>query len=254
MSRQIKLAAAVVLGLITAAAVWMWTRQYEDELRSQQYLRLRGDQALVANETILAASMLEIVALPEQFASALASVAEPTENISALVGRRAVQNVPAGSILLKQFFAPELANDLSDQIAAGRRALTVSVSAESTVGYFVRPGSRVDLIGTFLMPDADNSGSQGRMNVETRVLLRDVRILAVGAARSFADYQRVAVNGYGTVTLEVTPQEANLIAFAQQQLSGPLTMVLRPQGEPNDPKSIPAPVGWKSFTAGEGVN
>lgn len=254
MTKQHKLIAAVILGLITAFAAWTWTKQYEGELRSEQFLKLKGNVALVRNETVITDEMIQVVDLPEKFASGLAAVAEPVDSRAALVGRRAIQDVSAGSILLKQFFAPELMADLSSEIAPGSRALTVSVNAESTVGYFVRPGSRVDLIGTFLLPSADNAAFGDRLNIQTRVVLRDVRILAVGTARSFSEYQRLATNGYATVTLQVTPEEANVLAFAQQQLSGPLTMVLRPVNEPNDPKSLPAPVDWKTFSQTEGVN
>lgn len=250
MSTQIKWMVAVALAILTGFSAWMWTRQYESDLRSARFLKLKDDVGLIRDATTLEDSMIEIAELPERFAGSLRNVAVPAEPNTyrlALLGRRAVQDVASGSLLLFQHFEPESGRDLSDHIAPGMRALTVAVNAESTVGFFVRPGSRVDLIGTFVEPAAGQT-LDARLNMQTRVLLHNVKVLAVGSARTFTEYQRMGNSGYNTVTLELTPKQANVVTFAQQQLSGPLTMVLRRLDEPDDAEETIPFVDWEAFS------
>ncbi|MCO6188237.1 Flp pilus assembly protein CpaB [Rhizobium sp. L1K21] len=241
---------AGVLAVLVIFSGWMWTRMYEDRLTSAKFLRLKPDVQLVAGETVLKDDMIEIAELPERFAEglkALAIPASPSTYRTAITGKKATKDVPPGSLLFFQHFAREEDPDLAAEISPGNRALTVSVGAQSTVGFFVRPGSRVDLIGTVLDPKSANSVT-GQLDMVTRVLLSDVKVLAVGAARSYAEYQRLGDRGYSTVTLELSPNDANLVTFAQQQLAGPMTMVLR-GGEADGDQAEPVPQGvdWSVF-------
>lgn len=248
MTKYIRWIVTLLLALATAGVAWFWTQSFEGSLRSARFLKLKGNVALERNKTVLDGTMIEIIELPEVFAQQLGNVAEPVASMDALVGLRAVQDVPAGAILLKQFFSPESMRDLSDQIEPGHRAITLAVNAESTVGYFVRPGSRVDLIGTFVQPEASTTSFQDRLSTRARVLIENVRILAAGPALSHNEYQRLSERGYGTVTLEVTPHQASMIVFAQQQLNGPLTMVLRRNDESGSTGADGAAVDWTTFS------
>jgi pilus assembly protein CpaB len=232
MARRIKWLLALVFGMATGVLTWYWTHQYQDWMRSAHFLKLKGDQGLERNKTVLDDSMLEVVDLPASFAESLESVAEPAANWDLLIGRQAVVDVQGGSLLLKQYFEPETMRELSNQITAGHRAMTVPVNAESTVGFFVRPGSHVDIIGTVLITEDKATGPSTSLRAETKVLLEDVQVLAVGGALSYLEYQRIAQRGYGTVTLDVTPEQAIILVSAQQRLNSPLTLVLRSADKP----------------------
>lgn len=227
-----KLIGAVLLALISSAAAWMWTQQYEENLQSAHFLKLKDNVSLIAGQTVLENDMIEVAELPEKFEKSLSSFAipnTPKTYRSSIIGSIATENVPSGSLLFFQHFTPDdQGEDLSLQLENGKRALTLAVNVESTVGYFVRPGSRVDLIGTFVVPNEQaDTRTDPRLSMQTRVLLEHIKVLAVGSARDFTEYQRISSRGYGTVTFELTPEEANLITFAQQQTTAPLTMVLR---------------------------
>ncbi len=245
---------AVALAFIVAFAGYMWTRAHEDKLTSARFLRLKDNVELIAGETELKDSMIEVAELPERFAEGLKSLAIPDSDSTwraAIIGKTATQDVAPGSLIFYQHFAREREADLAAEIAPGMRALTVTVSAQSTVGFFVRPGSRVDMIGTVLDPQKINSVT-GQQDIVTRVLLSDVKVLAVGSARNYAEYQRLGERGYSTVTLELSLQQANLLTFAQSQLAGPMSMVLRGQQgvEPvEDEGSLESGVDWQAFEA-----
>ncbi|WP_422374221.1 Flp pilus assembly protein CpaB [Roseibium sp.] len=220
--------AVIFLAVLTSLSAWFWTSQYKADLTSARFLKLKNNVALIAGETVLEDDMIEVAELPKKFASDLSAFAIPVTYRKSIVGLRAIDDVQPGSLLFYQSFSPENGTDLTDQLAPGKRALTLAVNVESTVGYFVRPGSRVDLLGTFVVPSEDpRDVLDPRLAMQTRVLLENIKVLAVGSARDFPEYQRISSRGYGSVTFELTPKQANLVTFAQQQMTAPLTMVLR---------------------------
>jgi Flp pilus assembly protein CpaB len=242
---------AIFLAIVSSAAAWMWTQQYEDKLQSARFLKLKDNVSLIADETVLKDDMIEVAELPEKFKNSLSGFAipaSPKTYRASIVGSIATQDVPAGSLLFFQHFTPEQSQDLSLQLEKGKRALTLAVNVESTVGYFVRPGSRVDLIGVFVIPGEETATTADpRLAMQARVLLENVKVLAVGSARDFPEYQRISSRGYATVTFELTPEEANLVTFAQQQTSSPLTMVLRRSDEEPEKDAAPGSVTWQTL-------
>ena len=106
------------------------------------------------------------------------------------------------------------------------RAISVSVGGAAAVSGMVRPNDRVDIIGTFSFPSRT---VEGQMETVTLTVLQDVTVLATGqtlanaptpSGRSRRD------SGYSTVTLEVSPREAEVLVFAQQ-VRGRLVLSLR---------------------------
>lgn len=239
---------ALILAVIAATSAYMWTKKYEGDLKSVRVLKLKQDVQLTAGKTVLTDKMIEVVDLPAQFAASLKGVAIPgdaEDYRSAIVNKTPIRDIAPGSLLLDNDFAQEQEMDLAAQIRPGYRAMTVAVGPQSTVGYFVRPGSRVDLIGSLIDP-GNGQDTLGQQNVVTRTILSDVTVLAVGSARNYGEYQKLSDRGYSTVTLELTPQDANLLTFAQQQLAGPLALILRSQAVDEKPAAVQN-VDWSYF-------
>lgn len=112
----------------------------------------------------------------------------------------------------------------SSQLQPGRRALTVPVNDENSISGMMRPGDHIDLI-VVAKPVADGSGGQTEKDT-VFPLLSDVTVLATGTAVSAADPNRGgAEQRYATMTLDVTPQDADRIIVAQN--AGQLKAVLR---------------------------
>jgi pilus assembly protein CpaB len=111
------------------------------------------------------------------------------------------------------------------------RAVSISVSGAASVSGLVQPNDRVDVLGTFDFPSSDGSGDSESV---TLTMLQDVTVLATGqrvANQRRSPRERGSrSSGYNTVTLEVTPREAELLVFAEQT-RGRLTLSLR---HPND--------------------
>ena len=99
----------------------------------------------------------------------------------------------------------------------GMRAVSIAISADSSAGGFILPNDRVDVILT-----RKPEGSQAKGFAKT--ILANLRVLAVDQTYRQEKDTRTVVGK--TATVEVSPEQAELIAAASQ--SGVLSLSLRP--------------------------
>ena len=104
----------------------------------------------------------------------------------------------------------------------GKRAAAVRINDVSGVAGFVQPNDAVDVLITRQASAASNSGDAQ----VTDVLLQNTRVIAIDQQANGADGKPVLAK---TVTLEVTPVDAQKLALGQQM--GALSLVLRKPGE-----------------------
>ncbi|MBN1669999.1 MAG: Flp pilus assembly protein CpaB [Kiritimatiellae bacterium] len=117
---------------------------------------------------------------------------------------------------------------LAPMIKPGMRAVSIAIGGDAAVSGLVNPNNRVDILGTFTFPSKTAPGEQETV---TLTVLQDVTVLATGqrlargSEEPYIGSQRGA-GSYGTVTLQVTLREAELLIFAQNA-RGRLTLALR---------------------------
>jgi pilus assembly protein CpaB len=104
---------------------------------------------------------------------------------------------------------------LSRKIGEDKRAFSLRVNDVSGVAGFLLPGDHVDVMFT-------RSSEGGSGNLVTDILLQNVTILGVDQS-SDEDSKKAALAR--TVTMEVTPDQAQRLALAQQ--AGTLSLALR---------------------------
>ncbi|WP_064712393.1 Flp pilus assembly protein CpaB [Rhizobium bangladeshense] len=165
-----KLIAAVIVGLITGVLLYFWTESVKNEQTAYAFLRLQPDKKVTRGQAITPDMLAEPVMLPESFGP-LAKLAVPAASAYQewLKDRTAAADIPAGSVLLFQYFDDTDGGRLTTMIAPGKRALTLPVNAAEAVGHFVEPGSYVDILGTVdepvepvAPPAATQPGSPGQ--------------------------------------------------------------------------------------------
>jgi pilus assembly protein CpaB len=105
-------------------------------------------------------------------------------------------------------------------LTPGMRAVSIVISAESGAGGFVLPNDRVDIILTRKL-----EGTPPR--VVARTVLSNLRVLAVD--QTFAQQKDTKTVVGKTATVEVTPEQAEIITMAQG--AGQLSLSLRPLGD-----------------------
>jgi pilus assembly protein CpaB len=138
-----------------------------------------------------------------------------------LEGRVVKTAFARGEALLDGKLAPKgTRGGLSAVIADGKRAITVKVNEVVGVAGFALPGSFVDVMVHATVDDR----ARGQGSPVSRIVLERILVLAVAQEASRDETKPKVVNA---VTLEVTPQQAELLDVARSV--GNLSLVLRNQ-------------------------
>jgi len=112
---------------------------------------------------------------------------------------------------------------LAAALGAGMRAVTVPVSAQSSVAGFIFPGDHVDLMVTQTINGDEEADNPLKVS---ETIVRNLRVLATDQrTNALDDSGKPEVRTYSNVTLEVTPRIAEKIAVAQTL--GQLSLSLR---------------------------
>lgn len=139
-----------------------------------------------------------------------------------------------GAIARATFYQGEPINDaklirsdrgfMSAILPEGKRAVGIKIAADTSAGGFILPNDRVDVIMTRKKEQTSADGGGGASEFLTETILNNVRVLAID--------QTVEDKGNGetvvgqTATLELSPQQAQILTVAQQ-MSDRLTLALR---------------------------
>jgi pilus assembly protein CpaB len=231
----VAIAAVVLAG---AAAYLSYEYAHKADTRAQKNIE-RVD-VLVANSDIskgtsaaqaLNSGLIGTKAVPRAFLppTVVANAGDLTDKIS-------VATISKGQFIVgESFVKPAEAGGFSAGIPKGLQAITISVDASHSVGGFVQPGDRVNVLYSGPLTD-QKSGVKGSPNPAriSAFLLPSVRVLAVGTATAnSAPASSTATNAAtsgtaagsqssaaastgnaGLITLEVTPRQAVQIAQA----------------------------------------
>ena len=123
---------------------------------------------------------------------------------------------------------------LAAKVGTGERAIALAIDDAHAVGGFLRPGDRVDVLTTF------DFGSDVASRLSTLTLMDALPVLAVDrdAIGEFsAASPKKETDETQTVTLLVTPKQAQQLIFAQA--AGDITLSLRSRDEPEGGVAIP---------------
>jgi len=110
---------------------------------------------------------------------------------------------------------------MSSILPSGRRAIATQIAADTSAGGFILPNDFVDVIMTRRSQGASGNGD----GFITETILRNIKVLAIDQTiQEDEEGKRVKVGE--TATLELTPQQAEIITVAQQ-MADRLTLALR---------------------------
>ncbi|URW75984.1 Flp pilus assembly protein CpaB [Sphingomonas donggukensis] len=177
-----------------------------------------GPEVLVATKalpvgTIIDATALKFQPWPKELVENAYFLRQGTD-LKNVVGTVVRFPIPAGQPVSQgALVKPGDRGFLAAALGAGMRAITVPVSAQTSVAGFIFPGDRVDVILT----QSVAGGGDGPPLKASETMLRNVRVLATGTKtdKTVDDKGNTIVTDYSTVTLEATPQIAEKIAVAQ---------------------------------------
>ncbi|WP_213775552.1 Flp pilus assembly protein CpaB [Bradyrhizobium sp. dw_78] len=112
-------------------------------------------------------------------------------------------------------------------LPSGMRAISTEISPETAAGGFILPNDHVDVILSRHLKNPDHASSNDVVTSE--VILANIRVLAIDQAPKEKDGQNTVLGK--TVTLELKPEQAAILAAARQ--SGTLALALRSMADVN---------------------
>jgi pilus assembly protein CpaB len=150
------------------------------------------------------------------------AISDPKE----LAGSYALVSIPAGSVVTRSKIALTSSATLPAKLAVGMRAISIAIDNVKGIAGLITPGDRVDVIAIPSIVSGETPRGYA--------ILRGALVLALGA-----DLQATTVAANGllagspapltTITLAVTPEQANLVDGAD--LSATLRLALRNPAE-----------------------
>lgn len=226
-----------VVALIFAGIAFVGAQRHLQQERSKIEVdwreRYRPTPVVVAAAALPAGKVLSVedLAKREMPAAYLPGGTLAVDEIATVIGQQLVIPLAAGDALSMAHLSGHGGQALASRLLNGTRAVTVPVDEVSSQAGLVRPGDQVDL----LLAEETSEGSVRCVTVKP--LLESLTVLATGAhqvdpARGADELlQRRAELGisYSTMTLDVTPEQAQQLALALRV--GDLIPLLRGQGD-----------------------
>ncbi|MBO6167904.1 MAG: Flp pilus assembly protein CpaB [Kiritimatiellae bacterium] len=244
MKRRIVLIVSLVAGLAGAFLTRMFISAKEAEYLEEKdrLARKYGTMKVLAYTrdtpagTVLSAGDIGQKTVP---AKGLKGQAVELEHLRDIIGRRTLVGNDAKEVIFWSDIegGNPSAKGLSADIKRQMRAMSINVTGAASVSGMVRPNDHVDVIGTFDFPSDGELVKRG--DPVTCTILQNVLVLATGKETAKFHARELGVpQGYATVTLEVTPREAEMLAFAEQ-MRGRLVLTLRNANDTSTERELP---------------
>ena len=210
----IAVAAAVIFGLIAAVSVSRYLANAQAYTRNLNNVVIAKVEIPVGTRII--AEQLTVAQFPRSVAPE-GTFAKIDDN---LIGRVAVTRIGAREPITDSRLAPVgSAAGLSSMIPEGYRAMNVRVDDVVGISGFIMPNTLVDIVVVIDPPDNDN-----RRERISKIVLQNIKVLANGQNLDKPKNEKEAER-VRTVTLQVTPEQAEKLALASSE--GRLQLVMR---------------------------
>jgi pilus assembly protein CpaB len=158
---------------------------------------------------------------------------------AAAVGKIAAVSIPAGGTVTASKVVAVAQAALVTHLPRGMRAISIPLDRVRGVANLIQPGDHVDVIAVA----AQRQGVPSK----AATVLRDVPVLAMGAALETAGGATPSPDGYATATLELTPQQAALLTLID--LNATIRLDLRSPGDAGPHPMLGEPLDLSSVVA-----
>lgn len=219
-TRRMTLLLAILLAIVTG---WL-TLNYVNGLKRSELANNGAPQTVVVAavdipaRTTITPSMLQERSIPTSAVDPQA-IQQPAQ----AAGQLSLITIPAGSQITTSKVGRPQDVGLPVRLAPGKRAISIQIDKVKGISGMLEPGDRVDIIA--IPPRNGNDLPQAA------AILRGIRVLAVGNTLENASATPSPDEANSTtVTLEVTPHQADLLASADANTQ--LRLALRSPREP----------------------
>lgn len=249
----------LISGIVLGAAAIVMTKVYLDQ--QQQIIQDKAKKAIAsmqANQSVvlvakqdipsgsvIESNMIDSSIVPNKFIQPQAATS--MDRVLGMINLAPISKGEQISLSRLSKSTRESGGGLAGNTPAGKRAISIAVDSITSVSGMVRPADYVDVLATLQIPVQGPDGkTTGQMVVVP--LFQNVLVLAVGqntgvVAASSRYSEKETSSGPALITLALEPQEANLIAFVQEQ--GKVRLTIR---SPADAKVEPMlPANWETL-------
>jgi pilus assembly protein CpaB len=248
LKKNLPLVIAIISGLAAAVIATVYMKQ-QAEAERRRILEMQKNyvKVIVAAKDIPAGAMITEEMLSEETIHKKNLQEYAATSAARVLNKVALAPIAKGEqILLNKLGMPRKAERptiLSSIIPPGKRAVSVSVDNIASVGGMIRPGDYVDVVGTVAMPSGTTIEAKTEVGMTILPLFQDILVLAVGQElETYPAQSKETPSGTMIVTLALSPQEANVIAFIEEQ--GKVRLVLRSPKDRQTQRVEPA--DWES--------
>ena len=232
MKQKLVLIASVVIGLFAALLTRSYLNAKDREIEKMKSDFNRKNQTIAVCATLKALPSGTIltradIGVMDVIEKQVKGRVIKEESFTVLIGRKLTRAMEKEQLFGWQDVegGDPFSRGLSGDLRPRWRAISVNVAGAASVSGMVNPNDHVDVLGTFSFP---SKTVPGEMELVTFTVLQNVLILATGkeTAKSRVLGERSANGNYNTVTLEVTPREAEMLVFTEQ-IKGRISLALR---------------------------
>jgi len=263
MRKKLPLIIGIVLALVAAYLIKVYTdqqRQLIIEDARKKIDRIQSEQVpvLVAAKDISKGAVIDKESVGVAIAPIQHVQPQAATSLDRVAGMIAVVDMSKGEqiTLNKLMSTKEVAGtgSLAMTTPIGKRAITISVDNISAVGGMILPGDYIDVAAMMNVPVTT---PEGKVIAQAAVvpLFQNILVLAIGQELASTPKAGAAEGRYAkkegggkrdfspAITLALSPQEANILAFVQEQ--GKIRLSLR---SPSDAKiEAVQPANWESL-------
>jgi pilus assembly protein CpaB len=255
MRKKLPLIIGVVMALIAAYLIKVYTDQQRQvilEGAKKKMEQIQADQVpvMVAIKDLAKGSTIDKDGVGVSIVPAQHVQPQAASSLDRVAGMVALVPISKGEqITLNKLMSVKEAvggGTLAMSTPIGKRAITIAMDSISAVGGMIRPGDYVDVVSMVTVPVTTPEGKQAAQAAVVP-LFQNTLVLAVGqetaaVAQSEGRGKKEDKRG-DSITLALSPQEANLLAFVQEQ--GKIRLSLR---SPSDAKIEQVqPASWDSL-------
>lgn len=254
--QQIILIGGVVLAVVSLLMIKSYVEQQRaaaEESVKEKYKEVQANSSpvLVAKKDIGRGEMinpdsLAVEVIPNKFVQPQA-----VTSMNRISGMSVIAPISKGEqITLGKLAQQRGGQDLAAATPAGKRAITIMLDDVASFGGMIKAGNYVDVLSMVPVP-VQTADGKSAVQMSTIPLFQNILVLAVGqdigaesAGSEGRKKKETSSKDNVLVTLALSPQEANITAFVQEQ-GGKLRLTLR---SPSDAKVEPVQlVTWDSL-------
>lgn len=207
---------AIILGVLAAFLIWRHERQLsaKSEKNWKIVVTARRD---IAGRVQITRDMIEPTPMPDQL-----RVENVYERIEDVVGKWTTRDIRGKEQIRGADAVPKAQlPGFGEKIGAGQRLITISAGELTAVGGVIKPGDKVDILATFF--------DTVKKRETTQMILQNIKVFFVNQGEADAS---TSTGAKSSLTLEVTPEVAELITAAERKAT--LKLALRGASDPGE--------------------